>query len=67
MTPGCDEATRLFLAGRIALHSLFFVLGSLLLGSFVLVRPSAFITLCIGVRICWDGIKALLAGVGVHA
>ena len=37
MTPGCDEATRAFLAGRIALYSFFFVLGSLLFGSFVLV------------------------------
>jgi multiple antibiotic resistance protein len=37
MTPGCDEATRVFLAGRIALYSFFFVLGSLMLGSFVLV------------------------------
>jgi small neutral amino acid transporter SnatA (MarC family) len=67
MMPRCDEATRVILAGRIALYSLFFVLGSLLIGSFLLVRPSAFITLCIGVRICWDGIKALLAGIGVHA
>ena len=37
MTPGCDEATRTFLAGRIALYSFFLVLGSLLFGSFVLV------------------------------
>jgi multiple antibiotic resistance protein len=37
MTPGCDEATRALLARRIALYSFFFVLGSLLLGSFVLV------------------------------
>ena len=36
MTPGCDEETRAFLAGRIALYSFFFVLGSLLFGSFVL-------------------------------
>jgi len=37
MTPGCDEATRALLARRIALYSFFFVLGSLLFGSFVLV------------------------------
>jgi multiple antibiotic resistance protein len=37
MTPGCDEETRAFLARRIALYSFFFVLGSLLFGSFVLV------------------------------
>lgn len=37
MTPGCDEATRAILAGRIALYSFFLVLGSLLFGSFVLV------------------------------
>ncbi len=36
MTPGCDEATRAFLARRIAFYSFFFVLGSLLFGSFVL-------------------------------
>lgn len=36
MTPGCDEATRAFLAGRIAFYSFCFVLGSLLFGSFVL-------------------------------
>ena len=37
MTPGCDEATRALLARRIALYSFFYLLGSLLLGSFVLV------------------------------
>jgi multiple antibiotic resistance protein len=37
MTPGCDEATRSFLARRIAFYSFFLVLGSLLFGSFVLV------------------------------
>ena len=37
MTPGCDEATRALLAKRIAFYSFFFVLGSLLFGSFVLV------------------------------
>ncbi len=37
MTPGCDEATRALLARRIAFYSFFFLLGSLLLGSFVLV------------------------------
>ena len=36
MTPGCDESTRAFLANRIAFYSFFLVLGSLLLGSFVL-------------------------------
>jgi multiple antibiotic resistance protein len=36
MTPGCDESTRAFLAKRIALYSFFLLLGSLLLGSFVL-------------------------------
>jgi multiple antibiotic resistance protein len=36
MTPGCDEATRALLATRIAFYSFFFVLGSLLFGSFVL-------------------------------
>lgn len=37
MTPGCDEATRALLARRIAFYSFFFLLGALLLGSFVLV------------------------------
>lgn len=36
MTLGCDESTRAFLANRIALYSFFLLLGSLLLGSFVL-------------------------------
>jgi multiple antibiotic resistance protein len=36
MTPGCDEQTRALLAKRIAFYSFFFLLGSLLLGSFVL-------------------------------
>jgi multiple antibiotic resistance protein len=36
MTPGCDEITRAFLAKRISFYSFFLVLGSLLLGSFVL-------------------------------
>ena len=36
MTPGCDEGTRTLLARRIAFYSFFLVLGSLLLGSFVL-------------------------------
>lgn len=36
MTLGCDESTRAFLAQRIALYSFFLLLGSLLLGSFVL-------------------------------
>ena len=33
----------------------------------VLVRLSAFIMLCIGVGISWDGIKSLLAEVGIHS
>ena len=37
MTPGCDEATRVLLAKRIAFYAFFFLLGSLLFGSFVLV------------------------------
>ena len=37
MTPGCDEATRTLLAKHIAFYSFFFILGSLLFGSFVLV------------------------------
>jgi multiple antibiotic resistance protein len=36
LTPGCDEPTRAFLARRIAFYSFFMLLGSLLLGSFVL-------------------------------
>jgi multiple antibiotic resistance protein len=36
LTPGCDEPTRAFLANRIAFYSFFMLLGSLLLGSFVL-------------------------------
>lgn len=36
MTPGCDEPTRALLAKRIAFYSFFMVLGSLLLGSYVL-------------------------------
>ncbi|MFA6041033.1 MAG: MarC family protein [Methylophilus sp.] len=36
MTLGCDESTRAFLASRIAFYSFFLLLGSLLLGSFVL-------------------------------
>jgi len=36
MTPGCDEPTRVFLAKRIAFYSFFMMLGSLLLGSYVL-------------------------------
>ncbi|MGA7180706.1 MAG: MarC family protein [Thiobacillaceae bacterium] len=35
-------------------------------GMMVLVRLSAFIMLCIGVGISWDGIKSLLAEVGIH-
>ena len=36
-------------------------------GMVVVLRLSAFIALCIGVGICWTGIKGLLAEVGVHA
>ncbi len=34
------------------------------LGMVVTLRLSAFITLCIGVSICWSGIKSLLAEIG---
>ena len=34
-------------------------------GMIVMVRLSAFIVLCIGVQICWNGIKSLLATVGI--
>jgi len=36
-------------------------------GMTVILRLSAFITLCIGAGICWDGIKALLTEVGLRA
>ena len=36
MTPGCDELTRADLAKRIAFYSFILLLGSMLLGSFVL-------------------------------
>jgi multiple antibiotic resistance protein len=36
-------------------------------GMAVVLRLSAFITLCIGASICWDGIKSLLAEIGIHA
>lgn len=35
-------------------------------GMIVMLRLSAFIMLCIGVEISWNGIKALLAQVGIH-
>jgi multiple antibiotic resistance protein len=35
-------------------------------GMIVLIRLYAFIMLCIGVGISWDGIKSLLAEVGIH-
>jgi multiple antibiotic resistance protein len=35
-------------------------------GMMVVVRLSAFIMLCIGVGICWDGIKSLLEEIGIH-
>jgi multiple antibiotic resistance protein len=31
----------------------------------VLMRLSAFIMLCIGVGICWNGVKSLLAEIGI--
>jgi multiple antibiotic resistance protein len=34
-------------------------------GMVVMVRLSAFIVLCIGVQIGWNGVKALLASVGI--
>lgn len=34
-------------------------------GLMVIMRLSAFIVLCIGVQICWNGIKSLLATVGI--
>jgi multiple antibiotic resistance protein len=36
-------------------------------GTTVLVRLSAFIMLCIGVGISWNGIKSLLSEIGIHA
>ena len=36
-------------------------------GMMVVVRLSAFIMLCIGVGIGWNGIKALFNEVGIHA
>jgi multiple antibiotic resistance protein len=36
-------------------------------GMLIMLRLSAFIVLCIGVQIAWNGVKALLAQVGVHA
>jgi multiple antibiotic resistance protein len=36
-------------------------------GMMVVVRLSAFIMLCIGVEITWNGVKSLLAEVGVSA
>jgi len=35
-------------------------------GMMVLVRLSAFIMLCIGVGIGWNGLKSLLAEIGIH-
>lgn len=37
------------------------------MGMTVTLRLSAFITLCIGVGICWNGVKSLLAEVGLRA
>lgn len=54
MTPGCDEMTRAFLAKRIAFYS--FIL--------LQVRLSAFIMVCIGVGITWNGVNALLEVAG---
>ena len=36
-------------------------------GTSVVVRLSAFILLCIGVQICWNGVRALFAGAFPHA
>ena len=36
-------------------------------GMKVVVRLSAFIMLCIGVGISWDGIKSLLSEIGIHS
>jgi multiple antibiotic resistance protein len=36
-------------------------------GMKVVVRLSAFIMLCIGVGIGWDGIMSLLAEIGIHS
>jgi multiple antibiotic resistance protein len=35
-------------------------------GMLVVLRLSAFIMLCIGVGICWNGVKSLLAQVGIQ-
>jgi small neutral amino acid transporter SnatA (MarC family) len=94
MTPGFDEALRALLARRIAVYSFALLLGSMLLGGFVLrifglsifltyryaerisarigptgmtvlLRLSAFITLCIGVAITWNGVRSLLEEIGI--
>jgi multiple antibiotic resistance protein len=36
-------------------------------GTTVLIRLSAFIMLCIGVGISWNGVKSLLGEIGIHA
>jgi multiple antibiotic resistance protein len=36
------------------------------MGMTIILRLSAFITLCIGVGICWNGVKSLLAELGIH-
>jgi multiple antibiotic resistance protein len=35
-------------------------------GMIVVVRISAFIMVCIGVEISWNGVKSLLAQIGIH-
>lgn len=59
MTHGADSATRRALAGHVAVNSFVLLLSSLIFGNFVL-RLSAFIVLCIGVQIAWNGVKALV-------
>jgi multiple antibiotic resistance protein len=62
MTPGCDEPTRAILAKRIAFYSFFMVLGSLLLGSFVLLMfglSIAVVQVAGGAVVCALGWKLL--------
>ena len=62
MTPGCDEPTRAMLATRIAFYSFFMLLGSLLLGSFVLLMfglSIAVVQVAGGAVVCAFGWKLL--------
>ena len=62
MTPVCDEPTRAMLAKRIAFYSFFMVLGSLLLGSFVLLMfglSIAVVQVAGGAVVCALGWKLL--------